>query len=37
MNPQTSLTLEWARINDGNNAGYYYTADHVVFGVNWRC
>jgi hypothetical protein len=32
----TSLTLEWARVNDGNNAGYYYTADHVVFGVNWR-
>lgn len=33
---QTSLTLEWLRVTDGNNSGYYYTADQVAFGVNWH-
>lgn len=31
-----ALTLEWARLTDGNNAGYGYTADQLTFGVNWR-
>ncbi|HEX4052548.1 MAG TPA: porin family protein [Steroidobacteraceae bacterium] len=32
----TALTLEWARLTDGNNAGFGYTADQLTFGVNWR-
>jgi Outer membrane protein beta-barrel domain len=32
-----SLNVEWARlINNGNNAGYDYTADLLTFGVNWH-
>ncbi|MBS0394073.1 MAG: porin family protein [Proteobacteria bacterium] len=36
INRAASATLEWARLHDGSNAGYYYTADHFVIGVNWR-
>ena len=32
----TGLTVEWLRVTDGNNQGYYYTADQVAVGVNWR-
>jgi opacity protein-like surface antigen len=32
----TALTLEWARLNNGDNAGFGYTADQLTFGVNWR-
>jgi hypothetical protein len=32
-----SLNVEWARlINNGNNAGFNYTADQLTFGVNWH-
>ena len=31
-----ALTLEWARLTNGNNVGYGYTADQLTFGVNWR-
>jgi hypothetical protein len=32
-----SLNVEWARlINNGNNAGFDYTADQLTFGVNWH-
>lgn len=33
---EAALTLEWARITDGDNAGFYYTADQIAFGVNWH-
>ena len=36
LSPETSLTLEWARVTDGSNAGFYYTADKLAFGVNVR-
>ncbi|HUO96144.1 MAG TPA: porin family protein [Steroidobacteraceae bacterium] len=32
----TGLTLEWLRVTDGSNQGFYYTADQVAVGVNWR-
>lgn len=31
-----ALTLEWARLTSGNNAGYGYDANQLTFGVNWR-
>lgn len=31
-----SLNLEWARLTNGNNIGYDYTADQLTFGVNWH-
>ncbi len=31
-----SLDLEYARLTSGDNAGYGYTADTLMFGVNWR-
>jgi len=31
-----ALTLEWARLNNGDNLGYGFTADQLSFGVNWR-
>lgn len=36
VNSQASLTLEWVRVTDGSNSGFYYTADQVAFGVNWH-
>jgi opacity protein-like surface antigen len=33
---EAALTLEWVRVNDGSNLGYYYTADQVALGVNWH-
>lgn len=32
----TSLDLEWGRLTSGDNVGYGYTADTLLFGVNWR-
>ncbi len=32
----TSLDVEWGRLTSGDNAGYGYTADTLLFGVNWR-
>lgn len=31
-----ALTLEWARLTNGNNVGFDYTADELTFGVTWR-
>lgn len=31
-----SLNVEWARLTNGDNAGFGYTADTLMFGVNWR-
>ena len=34
--PTTSVTLEWARLTDGTNFGYYFTADQLTLGFNWH-
>lgn len=31
-----AIDLEWARLVNGNNAGYDYNADELTFGVNWH-
>ena len=31
-----SLDLEWARLTSGTNDSYGYSADTLLFGVNWR-
>jgi hypothetical protein len=31
-----SLDFEWARLTNGSNTGYNYTADQLTFGVNWH-
>lgn len=31
-----AVTLEWVRLTDGNNSGFYYTADQVALGFNWH-
>ncbi len=33
---EAALTLEWVRVNDGSNTGFYYTADQVAVGVNFH-
>jgi Outer membrane protein beta-barrel domain len=32
----TSLDLEFSRLTNGDNAGYSYNANQLLFGVNWR-
>ena len=31
-----SVTLEWLRVTDGTNAGFYYSADQVALGLNFH-
>lgn len=31
-----SLDVEYARLTNGSNSGYNYTADQLTFGVNWH-
>jgi len=31
-----TLDVEWSRLTNGNNDGYDYNADLLLFGVNWH-